>query len=74
MVEQANSKSLKLAQKRQKEGQKALQTGWLKWSADYAEASFRFEEAAKIYRELDLKRDAAECFIAYAKACKSQND
>jgi len=41
-----------------KKGKAAVSTGFLKWSADHNEAILQFEVAAKIYKEMGLKKEA----------------
>ena len=52
------SKKTAQADKAFKDGERALATGLLKWSPDYALGSMKFEEAAKIYKNQGDKQKA----------------
>ena len=71
---QANGKLLKKAQLRLKEGNYAIKTGVFKWSANYAEACIKFEEAGRFFKELGLNKDACDAYVSLAKAAEKQDD
>jgi hypothetical protein len=67
MVEQLKNSQIKKAQDYLKQANYALKTGVFKWSKDYGEASFKFEQAAKVFKEIGEEKQAAEAFINFAK-------
>jgi|688.fasta_scaffold587777_1 hypothetical protein len=66
MVETYNKQKLANAQKKFKEGKDALKTGLFKWSKNYAEAAIRFEQAAKLFKELGDHKSAIEAYLEFA--------
>lgn len=51
-----------------KKGKKAVGTGLFKWSPDHLSASFHFENAAKLYKEIGNDVMARDSFTRYAQA------
>jgi len=45
-----------------------------KWSANYAEASVKFEQAAKMFKEVGDTKMAIKVYLEFAKSSESQNE
>ena len=50
-----------------------MSTGLLKWSQDPLSASMHYEQAAKLYKELNQNEKAKESFLKYAQACEKMD-
>jgi len=50
-----------------KKAQHALKTGVFKWSKDYDEAAYQYEQAAKAFKEVSDEEAAAEAYLEFAK-------
>lgn len=49
-----------------------MKTGVFKWSKDYDEASIKYEQAAKLFKELDDDKSAADACLEFAKINEHQ--
>ena len=55
-----------------KKAQHALKTGVFKWSKDYDEAAYQYEQAAKAFKEVSDEEAAAEAYLEFAKCSEHQ--
>jgi len=45
-----------------------------KWSKDFGEASFKFEQAAKVYKEIGYNKEATEAYLNFAKCSEESKE
>ena len=71
MVEAVKSNKQKQADEKMKEGRSALKTGIFKWNPNHAEASVKFEQAARFYKDAGNDTAAREAYLAFASASEA---
>ncbi|CDW78605.1 gamma-soluble nsf attachment protein [Stylonychia lemnae] len=73
-MQKSLSNPIKEADDAFKKGEKAIKTGLLKWSADFAEGAMYFQQAAKAYKQLGEKDKAMQAYLKYSQCSEKINE